>query len=61
MENSINLCSNRCCPTIAREGELWIITDDYDGRVRLTDEELESLIKAKDELTEKRLAIALEK
>lgn len=49
MENptpyKIELCSNKCCPTISREGEKWIITDDYDGRVQLTEEELTNLIK----------------
>jgi DNA-binding transcriptional MocR family regulator len=43
----VELCSNRCCPTISKEGDNWIITDDYDGEIRLTTEELENLIRLK--------------
>lgn len=49
MENStpyqVELCSNKCCPTLTKEGDLWIIKDDHDGKVQLTSEELAKLIK----------------
>lgn len=42
------LCSNRCCPTVAKETDgdttQWIITDDFGGKVLLTDQQLENLI-----------------
>ena len=50
----INLCSNRCCPTIERDGKgFWIITDDYGGKVHLSEEELENLIRIKEEIKPK--------
>lgn len=51
MQEPINLCSNKCCPTIRRDGEHWVIADDYGGSVKLTDEELNNLIKTKAELS----------
>lgn len=43
----IELCSNRCCPTLSKMGDLWFINDDYGGEVRLTTSQLETLVKVK--------------
>jgi len=43
----IELCSNRCCPTLAKLGDLWIINDDYGGDVKLTSDQLDNLVKVK--------------
>ena len=44
----IELCSNRCCPTLTKEttGDVinWIITDDFGGKVSLTDEQISNFV-----------------
>lgn len=53
----IELCSNKCCPTLAKIGDSWVINDDYGGEVTLTTEQINNLISVKlgyeKELTEK--------
>lgn len=41
----IELCSNKCCPTIATVGDIWFINDDYGGEIKLTTEQLDKLIE----------------
>lgn len=41
----IELCSNRCCPTISTVGDIWFINDDYGGEIKLTTEQLDKLIE----------------
>lgn len=43
----IELCANKCCPTLAKIGGLWVINDDYGGEVRLTSDQLDNLVKIK--------------
>ena len=45
----IELCSNRCCPTIAHVGDTWFINDDYGGEIQLTTEQLDKLIEIRSE------------
>jgi len=44
----VSLCGKRkCCPQMVREKEFYVITDDYGGTVKLTEEELNCIEKAK--------------
>jgi hypothetical protein len=47
--NRIVLCGGgKCCPVITKEEENFVITDDYNGKVILTGEELNILRDAID-------------
>jgi len=56
----IELCANKCCPTLAKFGDSWIVNDDHGGEVRLTSDQLDNLVKIKskyeNDLLNKRIA-----
>lgn len=41
----LNLCQNKCCPTVAFEKGKFVIRDDFGGNVVLTPEQLSVLVK----------------
>ena len=57
----IELCSNRCCPTLSKVGNLWFINDDYGGEVRLTTEQIDNLIKIKSDYEKDQLSSRIAK
>ena len=47
----INLCKRgRCCATVEKNGNMFIMEDDYGGYVELTREETQKLVKEIDKL-----------
>lgn len=53
-QNTIKLCrAGSCCPIVEKIGENeFTITDDYDGKVKLTGEEISDLFEAYKKLTD---------
>lgn len=45
----VSLCGRkgRCCPQMVKEGTLYVITDDYGGTVKLTEDEINTIAEAK--------------
>lgn len=54
-QNSVRLCrkGSNCCPVVAREGEGYSITDDFGGKVTLTESEFKDLKKSISHFTKK--------
>lgn len=48
---SIAICGGRkCCPTMDKKEGKYIITDDFGGKVKLEEEEVKNILKAKAQL-----------
>ena len=49
MSNEVMLCGrpNRCCPSMKKEADVYVLKDDFGGKVKLTSEQLNEIPRAK--------------